>query len=175
MNLNGISIGHGIMFGQVGYLLGGLFLILIGLAVLYTLLYWRVRALHLEGEIIGVRQAGPYFHSVFRFVMPDGSTTEATSGQGSSSLRARTAGRRVAISVMPNQPHEVREAMSPTIWAGHWLTGRWPLVNFVRTHFLDTLLLDVGSPGGRRNLSRIARVAPARIAQSGEDSNADAA
>src|ERR1017187_537590 len=130
MNLNGISIGHGIMFGQVGYLLGGLFLILIGLAVLYTLLYWRVRALHLEGEIIGVRQAGPYFHSVFRFVMPDGSTTEATSGQGSSSLRARTAGRRVAISVMPNQPHEVREAMSPTIWAlaigslagGLWLT-----------------------------------------------------
>src|ERR1017187_1467190 len=130
MNLNGISIGHGIMFGQVGYLLGGLFLILIGLAVLYTLLYWRVRALHLEGEIIGVRQTGPYFHSVFRFVMPDGSPKEATSAQGSASLNGRTAGRRVAISVMRNQPQEVREAMSPTVWVlavgslagGLWLT-----------------------------------------------------
>ena len=36
MNLNGIAIGHGIMFGQVGYLLGGLFLILIGLAACRT-------------------------------------------------------------------------------------------------------------------------------------------
>jgi hypothetical protein len=130
MNFNGISIGNGIMFGQVGYLLGGLFLLFIGLAILYTLLYWRVRALDLEGEIIGVRQAGQYFHTVFRFVMPDGSTKEATSGQGSSSLRGRLAGRRVSISVMPNQPGEVREAMSPTIWAwaigslagGLWLT-----------------------------------------------------
>jgi hypothetical protein len=140
MNLNGISIGHGIMFGQVGYLLGGLFLIFIGLAVLYTLLYWRVRALQLEGEIIGVRQAGPYFHSVFRFVMPDGSTKEATSVQGSSSQRGRTTGRRVAISVMPNQPDEVREAMSPTIWAlaiGSLAGGVW-LSRFALTAWTPT-------------------------------------
>jgi hypothetical protein len=47
----------------MAYLLGGLFLLLLGAAILYSIAYWRLHAQHVEGVIIGIRRRGAYFHS----------------------------------------------------------------------------------------------------------------
>jgi len=142
MNFNGISIGHGIVFAQAAWLLAGLFLIVIGVAVLYSILDWRIRAQHLRGEIIGVRQRDRYFHNVFRYVGTDGVSREATSLEGSTSLQHRDTGRQLAIEVMRDRPAEAREAVAPAAWAvgiGFCIGGTW-LAWYALTAWAVTML-----------------------------------
>jgi hypothetical protein len=137
MNINdaSISMAHGILLGQIFVLLGGLFLFVIGGAIFHTLAFWRIRALRVDGETIGVRRRGPYFHGVYRYSLPSGETHEATAVQASVSPRGIVAGRHVAIQVMPDKPDEAREQHAPVLWAlaiGSLLGGAW-LVHFPLT------------------------------------------
>lgn len=130
MNGNEIQIEPGFLFGQMAAVLAGLFLILLGVAILYSIAYWRLHAQGVEGEIIGIRRRGPYFHSVYRYALPGGGLREATSVQGSSSLKGRNTGRRLEIRVMADHPDEAHEAAAAVTWAlalalvlgGGWLT-----------------------------------------------------
>ena len=56
MNFNNVSIhiGSGFFASQVFGFFGGLFLLLIGAAIIHTLASWRFRGLQVDGEIIGV-------------------------------------------------------------------------------------------------------------------------
>jgi hypothetical protein len=130
MNGNEIQIEPGFFFGQIASVLGGLFLLLLGVAILYSIAYWRLHAQRVEGVIIGIRRRGAYFHNVYRYALPGGELREATSVQGSGSLKGRTTGRRLEIRVRADHPGEAREASSPVMWAlalglvlgGCWLT-----------------------------------------------------
>lgn len=73
--------------------------------------YWWLRARRVEGELLGVRQDGGTFHSVFRYQWA-GQSYEATSNQGSSSLRGRDTGDRVPLLIMPGDFTVAVEARS---------------------------------------------------------------
>jgi Protein of unknown function (DUF3592) len=130
MTSNDISIEPQIFFGQMASVLGGLLLFMLGSAILYSIAYWRRRGQRVEGVIIGIRRRGAYFHSVFRYVLPSGEWREATSVQGSSSLKGRTTGRRRELRVMADHPGEARESAGAVTWTlalalilgGGWLT-----------------------------------------------------
>jgi len=81
---------------------GGL---LVGSAV-----YWRLHAVRVSGEVIGVRRKGNCYNSVYRYLAPSGETCEATSIEGSGSLRGRDTGTQVPLLVIPDKPQEVQEA-----------------------------------------------------------------
>jgi hypothetical protein len=162
---------HGIMFGQVTCLLGGLFLLLVGISLLFTLFYWRTRALTAEGEIIGVRQAGRYFHTVYRFTLPGGEVREATSGQGSTNLQGRSTGRRVPILVMPDRPDEIRESGSATplvLSIGSLAAGVW-MIWFALTAWPATFLTWIVAGGvviyGVTHAARVLRSRKDLVAQ----------
>src|SRR2546430_598749 len=70
----------------------------------------RLHAVRVSGEVIGVRQKGNCYNSVYRYVAPSGETCEATSIEGSGSLRGRDTGTQVALLVIPDKPQEVQEA-----------------------------------------------------------------
>jgi Protein of unknown function (DUF3592) len=130
MNFNDLSvhIGNGLFAGQVVDLYGGLFLLLVGAAILRTLASWRFCGLQVDGEIIGVRHRGPHFHGVYRYVLPSGEYCEATAVQSCDSLQGLQTGRRVPIQVMTNKLDEAREPHAPTLWAlaiGLLLNGAW--------------------------------------------------
>lgn len=82
--------------------LGGL---LVGNAI-----YWRRHAVRVQGEVIGVRRDGNCLNAVYRYVSPTGETLEATSLEGSSSVRGKETGRMVPLWVIPEKPNEVQEA-----------------------------------------------------------------
>jgi hypothetical protein len=130
VNFNSFSlqVGNGLFAGSVFDLLGGLFLLLIGAAILYTLAIWRFRGMQVDGEIIGVRRRGPYFHGVYRYVLPSGEYAEATSVQSRDNSQGLQAGRHVPIQVMADKLHEAREQHAPMLWAlaiGLLLSGGW--------------------------------------------------
>jgi hypothetical protein len=144
----GTEFEPGILFQQMVGVLGGLFLILLGVAIFHTLAYWVRRGQRFEGEVIGVRRRGGQFHSVYRYALPEGGFREATSVQGSSSLDGRGTGTRRMIRVLPEHPEEAREPASPVIWAvasglvlgGGWITWfnatRWPRSIFTWIFFV---------------------------------------
>lgn len=84
--------------------LGGL---LVGSAV-----YWRLHAVRVQGEVIGVRQNGNCYNAVYRYVTPSGQTLEATSLEGSSSTGGKETGTQVPLLLIPDKPTEVQEARS---------------------------------------------------------------
>lgn len=86
---------------------GGLGGLLVGSAI-----YWRLHAVRVQGEVIGVRQSGNCFNAVYRYVAPSGETVEATSNAGSSSTRGKESGTQVPLLVIPGKPQEVQEARS---------------------------------------------------------------
>jgi hypothetical protein len=118
LNFNNFSIhiGSGLFASQVFDFFGGFFLLLIGAAILYTIASWRFRGLQVDGEIIGVRRRGPYFHGVYRYIQPSGEPRQATSVQGSNNPQRLQAGRHVPIQVMPDKPDEAREQHAPMLW-----------------------------------------------------------
>src|SRR5262249_333058 len=79
--------------------------LLVGYAV-----YWRLHAVRVQGKVIGVRQCGNFFNSVYRYTLPSGQTWEATSLEGSDSTRGRQTGAVVPLVVIPEKPDEVQEA-----------------------------------------------------------------
>jgi Protein of unknown function (DUF3592) len=130
INGNDIVIDPGAFFGHMAYVLFGLFLILLGAAIFYTIAQWARRGRRIEGEVLGVRRRNAQFHSVYRYALPLGGWGEATSVQGSGSLDGRATGIRKLIRVMPDHPEEAREPASPVMWllafgltlGGGWLT-----------------------------------------------------
>jgi hypothetical protein len=62
--------------------------------------------------VIGVRQSQGTYHSVYRYALPSGQSCEATSNQGSGSLRGRATGASLPLLVIPEHPDEVQEARS---------------------------------------------------------------
>jgi hypothetical protein len=130
MNFNNLSfpIGKGHFADQDFDSLGGLFLLLTGAVLFYTLASWRFRGLQVDGEIIGVRRRGSYVHGVYRYVLPSGEYCEATCVQGRNSSRGLLTGRRVPIQVMTDKLDEAREQHAPMLWAlaiGLLLSGIW--------------------------------------------------
>ena len=112
-----LHIGNGLLVSQAFDVFGGLILLLIGAAIFYTLATWRFRALQLDGEILGVRRRGPYFHGVYRYVLPNGEAGQATSVQSHNTPQGFSSGRHVRIQVMPDKPGEAREQHAPLLWA----------------------------------------------------------
>jgi hypothetical protein len=95
---------------QIGVLIaalacGGLGALLVGHAV-----YWRLHAVRVQGQVIGVRQSGNVFNAVYRYNLPSGQTCEATSLEGSDSTRDKQTGTVVPLLVIPEKPDEVQEA-----------------------------------------------------------------
>lgn len=95
---------------QIGVLIaalvcGGLGALLVGHAV-----YWRLHAVRVQGEVIGVRQRGNIFNAVYRYTLPSGQTCEATSLEGSDSTRDKQTGAVMPLLVIPDKPDEVQEA-----------------------------------------------------------------
>lgn len=123
-----LQIGSGLFAGQIFDLFGGLFLVLIGAAIFYTLASWRVRAMQVDGEIVGVRRRGSQFHGVYSYLLPSGESRRATSVQGANSPQSLQSGRHVTIQVMPDNPDEAREQHAPMLWTvafGLLLSGAW--------------------------------------------------
>jgi hypothetical protein len=131
MSFNNFSLQLGSApLAEVFDLLGGLFLLLAGSAILHTLASWRFLGLQVVGEIIGVRQRGPYFHGVYRYLLPSGEYCEATSVQSRNSSLGLHTGRRVPIQVMTHRLDEAREQHASMLWPlgiGLLLSGGWLL------------------------------------------------
>src|SRR5204862_7546903 len=83
----------------------GLAGVLVGNAI-----YWRRQAARGQGEVVGVRRNGDGLNSVYRYVSAAGETREATSLEGSSSVRGKETGTTVPLWVIPEKPNEVQEA-----------------------------------------------------------------
>src|SRR5271165_1588820 len=96
-------------FNQVGLLIGALGCAALGAVLLGNALYWRLHAVRVQGEVIGVRQRGNMFRSVYRYTLPSGQSAEATSSEGSSSLRGRDTGAPCPLLIIPERPDEVHE------------------------------------------------------------------
>jgi hypothetical protein len=94
-------------------------------------IYWRLRALRVEGTVIGVREESPMmFYSVYRYISLSGEIIEATSSVASGSTRGRETGRTVKLLVFAERPDEVNEANSAISGIGGavlLLGGSWPL------------------------------------------------
>ena len=97
-------------FNQVVTFAGALLCWGIGSLLLGNAIYWRLHALRVQGEVIGVRRNGNSFTSVYRYATPSGQSFEATSLEGSSSTAGRETGRLVPLWVIPEKPNEVQEA-----------------------------------------------------------------
>src|SRR6267154_4520116 len=95
---------------QVGAFMGALACWGVGGLLVGSAVYWRLHAVRVSGEVIGVRQKGNCYNSVYRYVAPSGETCEATSIEGSSSLRGRDTGTQVPLLLIPDKPQEVQEA-----------------------------------------------------------------
>ena len=105
-----IFVGLISAFNQIGVLVaalvcGGLGALLVGNAI-----YWRLHAVRVQGEVIGVRQRGNILNAVYRYTLPSGQTCEATSIEGSDSTRGKQTGEVVPLMVIPEKPDEVEEA-----------------------------------------------------------------
>ena len=105
-----IFVGLISAFNQIGVLAaalvcGGLGALLVGSAV-----YWRLHAVRVQGQVIGVRQSGNMLNAVYRYTLPSGEAREATSVEGSDSTRGKQTGEVVPLLVIPENPDEVQEA-----------------------------------------------------------------
>ncbi len=94
---------------QVAVFMGALLCFGLGALLVGNAIYWRLHAVRVQGEVIGVRRNGNSFTSVYRYDSPAGQTVEATSLEGSSSVRGRETGRLVPLWVIPEKPNEVQE------------------------------------------------------------------
>ena len=97
---------------QIGALLAALVCAGLGGLMVGHAVYWRLHAIRVLGQVIGVRQGGPCFNAVYRYTLPCGQTHEATSIEGSSSMDGKATGTAVPLLVIPNKPDQVEEARS---------------------------------------------------------------
>jgi hypothetical protein len=88
----------------IGLLVGGLFATL-GLLLVGNRLYWRLCGTRVRGVIVGVRQDDVrYYHEVYRYSLPDGSTHEATGDIGTRANESMRTGREVPLLVFRRHP-----------------------------------------------------------------------
>lgn len=99
-------------FNQPAVLAGALICGAIGADLLGNALFWKIHAIRVQGELIGIRKRGSVFRSVYRYALPTGGTADGTSNQGSSSLQGRQTGTKRALLVIAEHPDEVQEASS---------------------------------------------------------------
>ena len=95
---------------QVATFVGALVFWGLGGLLVGNAIYWRRHAVRVQGEVIGVRRNGDCLNSVYRYVSPSGETLEATSLEGSSSVRGKETGTTVPLWVIPEKSNEVQEA-----------------------------------------------------------------
>ena len=95
---------------QVATFAGALMFWGLGGLLVGTAIYWRMHAVRVQGEVIGVRRNGNCLNAVYRYDSPSGARLEATSLEGSSSVRGKETGTVVPLWVIPEKPHEVQEA-----------------------------------------------------------------
>ena len=123
-------------FNQFAVLAAALICGAIGAALLGNALFSQLHAVHVQGELIGVRRRGDLFRSVYRYALPAGGSVEGTSIEESSSLYDRDTGTRRGLWLILERPNEVQEASSP-VWGvvGALLLGAaaWTL------HTADTM------------------------------------
>jgi hypothetical protein len=150
-------------WNQVGMLGAAMGCLGLGGLMLGNRLYWRMHGMHVEGEIIGVRESGKgMYRSVYRYSLPDGQQFESTSDIGSNSTRDRETGRKVDLLVFRDSPSQSKEAHSYLIeivgaiilivgsvlfYAG---VTRWPVTGMTLTMSI-VMLIYLGN-GGRRFL-----------------------
>jgi len=106
-----LFVGGIAAFKQIMMFVMALFFAALGGVVLGNALYWWARARRIQGELIGVRQDGGYFHSVFRYSLA-GQSYEATSDQGSTSLPGPDTGAIVPLLIIPGNFAVAEEARS---------------------------------------------------------------
>lgn len=97
-------------FNQIGVLAGALVCGGLGALLVGNAVYWRLHAVRVQGQVIGVRQCGNMLNAVYRYTLPSGQTCEATSLEGSDSTRGKQTGELVPLLVVPEKPDEVQEA-----------------------------------------------------------------
>jgi hypothetical protein len=127
LNLVLIAVGA---FNQVIVFIAALLCTAVGVTLLGDAVHWMLHAVRVQGKLIGVRQSGHCFLSVYRYSLPSGQSYEGTSNQGSSSVRQRNTGTATALWVIPTHPLEVEEARSHVwtlIGAVFLLLGLWLL------------------------------------------------
>ncbi len=98
---------------QVGYLVGGLVLFGLGLLIAGHEIHWRLHATRLIGTIVGVRERGGYYYTVYQYTLPTtGALIEATSSSGSTSIKGRTTGTNLSLLFFPDNPEQAEPAGS---------------------------------------------------------------
>lgn len=130
------------MNNQLTLFLVGICFAAVGGLMIGNAVFWRLHARRVEGEIIGARRSGQYFHTVYRYLLPGGESHDGTSIVGHTSLGGRLTGARVLLQVMPARPNEVQEARSPVptllgvcflligSWIAYFALTAWPMSIF---------------------------------------------
>ena len=93
---------------QIGAFAAALVCAGLGGLIVGNTVYWRRHAIRVQGQVIGVRQVGACFNSVYRYTLPSGEAHEATSIEGSSSVRGRETGSVVPLLVIPGEARRGR-------------------------------------------------------------------
>jgi hypothetical protein len=119
-------------YNQVMLLVMALAFMGIGGFLLGYEIHWRLRALHVTGTVIGVRETKPsMYRNVYEYSLPGSTETlEATSNIGSNSARGRETGRHVELLVLSDRPERVSEAstwIAGAFGAVFFSVGFWPL------------------------------------------------
>jgi len=124
---------------QVGLFIAGLVCAGFGGLFVGNAVYWRLHAVRVEGQVIGVRQKGNSFNAVYRYTLPSGQSCEGTSNEGSSSVRGKETGTLVPLLVIPEKPNQVLEArthiftiigvllFAPAAWLFYTAATLWPI------------------------------------------------
>jgi hypothetical protein len=105
-------LGSRAAFHQVGMFVTALVCAGFGALLVGNAIYWALHAVRVRGEVIGVRQTTKYFNAVYHYSLPSGQSFDATSREGSSSVRGKATGTLVRLLVIPEKPGEVQEARS---------------------------------------------------------------
>lgn len=104
--LSGVISG----LNQVGVLAAALVCGALGALLVGHALYWRLHAVRVQGEVIGVRQAGNILTAVYRYTLPSGQACQGSSVEGSDRTAGKQTGTVVPLWVIPERPDEVQEA-----------------------------------------------------------------
>src|SRR5262245_13694753 len=91
---------------QAGLLLMAAVCLGLGGLLLAHEVHWHLRATHVVGTIVGVREVKPNTYStVYSYSLPTGQSCQATSSNGSNITKGRETGRTVSLLVFPDRPH----------------------------------------------------------------------
>src|SRR3954451_11624820 len=95
---------------QVGYFIAAAICLGFGGLILGNSLYWRLHAVRVKGDVLGVIERGGMYTPVYRYILPNGDTETAKSDTSSASLAGNDTGRIVSLLIVPHDPTEAREA-----------------------------------------------------------------